>query len=77
MILTVLVIATVYFIGVWIGKSYERSRIYGGSIGVILRTNKETRNVESITFYYTDEAYEDDVAQLREKGVPFYDNSQK
>ena len=76
-VITLIIAIAVYFIGFWIGKVYERSRFYEDSVGMILRTNKETHDIESITYYYTDEAYEDDVAQLREKGVPFHDNSQK
>lgn len=76
-LITLIIAIAVYFIGFWIGKIYERSQIYQDSIGVMVKTNKETRDIESITFYYTHEAYEDDIARLKEEGVSLDDDSQE
>lgn len=76
-LITLIIAIAVYFIGFWIGKIYERSQIYQDSIGVMVKTNKETRDIESITLYYTHEAYEDDIARLKEEGVPCDDDAQE
>lgn len=62
-----------YIIGFLLGRKYERDSVLDGTVGVLAEFNKYNHQVESVTYYYSLEAYEGKIKQLKEDGEEYYE----
>lgn len=62
-----------YTIGFFLGRKYERDSVLEETVGVLAQINKHTLNVESVTYYYSKEAYDKQLKQLKENGEEYYE----
>lgn len=57
-----------YIIGFLFGRHYEKDYIMEGVYGVMSKMDKDTMEIASVTYYYSEEAYNAEVKELKEKG---------
>ena len=57
-----------YFIGFLVGRHYEKDYIMEGVYGVMSKIDKNTMEIASVTYYYSEDAYNAEVQELKEKG---------
>ena len=72
MILTLIGAIVLYIVGFFLGRKYEKDAILDGVYGVLSQINKTDFQVDSVTYYYTKEAYDEKVKELRESGEDYY-----
>jgi hypothetical protein len=63
----------VYFIGFFIGRKYEKHKTTEGVIGVMAQINENNEKVESVTYFYSEDAYQEQVEELKNKGAKYYE----
>ena len=73
MILMIIGVVVLYIIGFFLGRKYERDAIMDGVYGVLSQINKDDLQVDSVTYYYTKEAYDEKIKELRESGEDYYE----
>ena len=71
MILTLIGALALYIIGFLLGRKYERDAILDGVYGVLSQVDKEDLQVDSVTYYYSKEAYEKEVQRLKDLGEDY------
>ena len=57
-----------YIIGFFLGRKYEKDSFLENVYGVMSQINKSSMAIESVTYYYTKEAYQDHMRKLKEIG---------
>lgn len=62
-----------YTIGFLLGRKYEKDSIMDGVYGVLSQINKNDMVVDSVTYYYTKEAYDEEIKRLKELGEEYYE----
>ena len=62
-----------YIIGFFLGRKYEKDYIVDGVVGVLAEVNKESDEVESVTYYYSKTRYDAAIAELKENGEDYYE----
>lgn len=60
-------------IGFFCGKKYEKDSILDGAVGVIADIDKANEDVLAVTYYYSQEAYDHYIKELKENGVDYYE----
>jgi hypothetical protein len=60
-----------YFAGFFVGRKYEKDSFINKAYGVLAEIDKNNQEVESVTYYYSERAYEDKIRQLKESGVDY------
>lgn len=73
MILKIIGVVVLYIIGFFLGRKYERDAIMDGVYGVLSQINKNDMIVDSVTYYYTKEAYDEEIKKLKELGEEYYE----
>ena len=73
MILMIIGVVVLYIIGFFLGRKYERDAIMDGVYGVLSQINKNDMIVDSVTYYYTKEAYDEEIKRLKELGEEYYE----
>lgn len=66
MILTLIGAIALYIIGFLLGRKYEKDTILDGVHGVLSQINKDDLQVDSVTYYYSKEAYDIAVKTIKE-----------
>lgn len=65
----VLVIALVmYVVGVIVGRRWEKHHMLSGVVGYILAVDKNSGDLESVTYYFIQEAYDKKLKDSKEHG---------
>ena len=64
--LMIIGVVVLYIIGFFLGRKYERDAIMDGVYGVLSQINKNDMIVDSVTYYYTKEAYDEEIKRLKE-----------
>lgn len=62
-----------YFVGFLLGRKYEKDSILEDVYGVLSQINKNDMTVDSVTYYYTKEAYDAEVKRIKELGEEYYE----
>ena len=62
-----------YIIGFLLGRKYEKDNILDGVYGVLSQVNKNDLQIDSVTYYYTKEAYDEEIKRLKELGEEYYE----
>lgn len=62
-----------YFVGFLLGRKYEKDSILEDVYGVLSQINKNDMTVDSVTYYYTKEAYDTEVKRIKELGEEYYE----
>lgn len=62
-----------YILGFFLGRKYERDELYDSSVGVLVKFDKTSDEIDSITFYYSQEVYDDTIKQLKDSGDEYYE----
>ena len=63
-----------YGIGFWLGKKYQLDDIMNGVYGVLSQIDQTSLTVDSVTYYYSKEAYDKEVQRLKEEaGEEYYE----
>lgn len=57
-----------YVIGFLFGRQYERDCIMEGVYGVMSKMDKNTFRIDSVTYYYSESAYNTEIQKLKEEG---------
>ena len=70
---TVISLLVVYILGFFLGRKFEKDSVVDGVIGVLAEIDKNSQNVESVTYYYSEEAYQNKVKELKETGADYYE----
>ena len=70
---TVIGFVVLYIIGFFLGRKYERDKVLDGVYAVLSEVNKYDMMVDSVTYYYSKEAYEEKIKELKEKGEEYCD----
>ena len=70
---TVIAFLVVYIIGFFLGRKYEKDSVVDGVIGVLAEIDKHSQAVESVTYYYSEDAYQNKVKELKETGADYYE----
>lgn len=74
-IMCAVVLATIIFIvAFWLGKDCEKHSLIDDSVGVMAHLNKYTDEVEKVIYYYSIEAYDEDLIKLKESEVEVLDD---
>lgn len=63
-----LISAIMYIVGIIVGKRLEKNNILHGVAGVLAEINQSNKCVESVTYYYSERAYDLKVKELKENG---------
>lgn len=71
--LTIIGAIILYIIGFLLGRKYEKDAIMDGVYGVLSQINKSDMVVDSVTYYYTKEAYDEEIKRLKELGEEYYE----
>lgn len=71
--LTIIGAMILYIIGFLLGRKYEKDSIMDGVYGVLSQINKNDMVVDSVTYYYTKEAYDEEIKRLKELGEEYYE----
>ena len=71
--LMIIGVVVLYIIGFFLGRKYERDAIMDGVYGVLSQINKNDMIVDSVTYYYTKEAYDEEIKRLKELGEEYYE----
>ena len=66
-------IAVAYFIGFFLGRKYEKDILIKSAYGILETVSKDSLQIESLTYYYTKEAYNDAIKNLKEMGEDYYE----
>lgn len=66
-----IVALTLYIIGFLLGRKWEKDKIMDGVYGVVSQVNKNDLMVDSVTYYYTKEAYDKVVEEFKQNGEEF------
>lgn len=67
MIVWAIIAVAAYFVGFFIGRHEGIGKFLDGVMGISVKTNIETGAVDSITHYYSEEAYYEDCENAAEK----------
>ena len=68
LLIILVVCSACYFTGFFFGKKYGEDKVFRESIGCKVRYGDEKHEtVASITFYYSEKTYEEDLQELRER----------
>ena len=62
-----------YIIGFFLGRKYEKDEMMDEVVGVLAEINKTTNQVETVTYYYSEKAYNDKIKYLKEVGEEYYE----
>ena len=62
-----------YIIGFLLGRKYEKDNILDGVYGVLSKVNKNDLQIDSITYFYTQEAYDEAIKRIKETGEEYYE----
>lgn len=62
-----------YILGFFLGRKYEKDKILDGVCAVVSEVNKHDMMVDSVTYYYNEEAYDAKIKELKENGKEYYD----
>lgn len=62
-----------YTIGFLLGRKYEKDAIMDGVYGVLSQINKSNMLVDSVTYYYNKEVYDQKIKELKELGEDYYE----
>ena len=62
-----------YIIGFLLGRKYEKDSILDGVYGVLSQVNKNDLQIDSVTYFYTQEAYDAEVKRIKELGEEYYE----
>jgi hypothetical protein len=68
-----IVLVGIYLLGFFLGKKCERDAIMDETVGVLAEINKHNNEVETVTYYYSQEAYDAKIKQLKEDGEEYYE----
>lgn len=63
----------IYFLGFYLGRKYEQAEITEGVVGVLASINKYNDHVETVTYYYSQAAYDEKIKELKEQGEEYYE----
>lgn len=66
-------VGILYTVGFFLGRKYERDKVLDGVYAVLSEVNKYDMMVDSVTYYYSKEAYDEKIKELKEKGEEYYD----
>jgi hypothetical protein len=55
------------------GRKYEKDAMVDGVYGVLSQVNKTDLQVDSVTYYYTKEAYDAEVERIKNLGEDYYE----
>ena len=72
MAITLIGAIILYIIGFALGRKYEKDKILDGTVGVLAEVDKTSNLIDSVTYYYSKEAYDDKIKQLKENGEDYY-----
>lgn len=71
-ITTTLIIAiALYVIGFFLGRKYEKDDFMSYVYGVTYEFDKRRNSIDSITYYYNEQAYNDKIKSLKEQGEDY------
>ena len=70
---TLICMIILYIIGFLLGRKYEKDRILEGVYGVLSQINKTNFEVDSVTYYYSKDAYDAELKKLKELGEEYYE----
>lgn len=77
MIVWAIIAVAAYFVGFFVGKHEGVNKFLEGVVGISVKTDVKTGNLNSITHYYSEEAYyEDEQKSENEKDLSWLDNDQ-
>lgn len=62
-----------YIVGFMLGRKYEKDAIMDGVYGVLSQINKSDMAVDSVTYYYSKEAYDTEIERIKELGEDYYE----
>ena len=62
-----------YVVGFFLGRKYEKDYIIDGVVGVLAEVNKDSDEVESVTYYYSKARYDAKISELQENGEDYYE----
>ena len=65
---------TLYIVGFLLGRKYERDSILDETVGVMAQINKTNDEVESVTYFYSQTAYNTKIQELKDNGEEYYDD---
>lgn len=68
-----ILVYAVYLLGFFLGKKHERNKILDGTVGVLAQVNKNDLSVDSVTYYYSEDAYDSKIKELKESGEEYYE----
>ena len=68
-----LISIAMYVAGILIGRKLEKDKVINGVVGVLAEINKNNSEIESVTYYYSEQAYDDKVKELKENGEEYYE----
>lgn len=71
--ITIIGAILLYVIGFFLGIKYERDSVLDDTVGVLAEINKYNHEVEAVTYYYSEEAYNKKIQQLKEDGEEYYE----
>lgn len=73
MIITLIIMIVMYIVGFLLGRKYEKDSIMNGVYGVLSQINQSDMVVDSVTYYYTKEAYDEKIKEIKELGEEYYE----
>ena len=65
--------ATLYITGLLIGRKLEKNKICNGLVGYVAEVNESNKQLESVTYYYSEDAYNQKLKELKENGVDYHE----
>ena len=71
MILTLIGAIALYIIGFLLGRKCGMDTFTQGVYGVMSKINKFDKHVDSITYYYSKEAYQEELQQIKDLGMEY------
>ena len=76
--ITLIIFMTIVFaIAFWLGKDYEKKSILENTVGVMAHFNKYTDEIEKVVYYYSKEAYDEDMAVMKQEGIEVVNNEEE
>jgi hypothetical protein len=70
-------IATITFIVAFLlGRDYEKHEFLDETVGVMVHYNKDTDDIEKVIYYYSNQAYDEDMRSIKEEGIEVQENEE-
>ena len=74
LVYAVIIVTIGFVVGFWLGRDYEKNSMLEGVVGVTSHINQYNDAVEIVSYYYSEEAYNEEVRRLKEQGIEVRDD---